>query len=276
MKLCSRDALCPKIVPDCLIFDVDGVLVAAGESFPEMIRITVEREWARAGFVADAPGYSTERNEVLKRHGAFNDDYDIVWVLLNISAAKGRERLSEALPAPEELAGIISDCASDAVEWTRRRFAETFERARIREVCSKVYLGDSEERGTCALETSLLSAEWANWRDLPLPAYIYTGRNLREWRLARELLGWSDFPHERVVHSDSGMQKPSASGLSHLCDRFGHTSPLFIGDTASDLQAYLAFGAGWFAAVGGLLPDVALHFSDVNEALNELIGWMRG
>ena len=81
--------------PDCIIFDVDGVLIEAGRSFPEMIRMTVESEWESAGFSADAPGYSERHNKVLKRHGSFNDDYDIVWVLLNISASKGEGKLSK-------------------------------------------------------------------------------------------------------------------------------------------------------------------------------------
>ena len=47
-----------KIFPDCLIFDVDGVLMEALASFPEMIRIVFEEEWRRAGNVCDAPGYT--------------------------------------------------------------------------------------------------------------------------------------------------------------------------------------------------------------------------
>ena len=35
-----------KIFPDCLIVDVDGVLMEALASFPEMIRIVFEEEWA--------------------------------------------------------------------------------------------------------------------------------------------------------------------------------------------------------------------------------------
>ena len=257
--------------PDCLIFDVDGVLMDADDSFPEMIRLVVEQEWGKAGFVSDSRGYTSSHNSVLKRHGAFNDDYDIAWMLLNISASRG-VRLSLSLPAPEELSEIISSCKDDCTVWLKENFHEMFERSYIRDVCSGIYFGCDDIRGTYALEKPLMQT---HWRNLPLPVYIYTGRNEREWRLAQEMLGWGDLPDDRVVHSDSGMYKPSPDGLIFICDNFNHECPVFFGDTASDIKAYRAFGRGWFAAIGPILEEAEHRFSDVNEALSELADLMR-
>ena len=82
--------------PDCLVFDVDGVLLRSNETFREIIRLIVEGEWRASGLDADAPGYSLALNAVFKDHGSFNDDYDIAWTLLNIAAASASEKLSEA------------------------------------------------------------------------------------------------------------------------------------------------------------------------------------
>jgi phosphoglycolate phosphatase-like HAD superfamily hydrolase len=254
---------------------VDGVLIDAGESFPEAVRMTVEREWRAGGYECDAPGYSREHNSVLKRHGSFNDDYDIAWTLLNISAHHAERlgnKLSDAMPSPEELGRIIGGCIGSSVDWTRAEFGERFGRRRIRDSCAGAYFGEGESEGTCSLERACLSADW---RDLPLPAYVYTGRDEREWRMARRTLSWGDFPDERVVHSGTGMLKPSPDGIDFICGRFGHARPLYFGDTESDRMAQLSSGKGWFVAVGEILTSGELWFGDVSTALSKLTGWMR-
>ena len=257
------------ISPDCLIFDVDGVLMEALSSFPEMIRIVFEEEWRNAGKICDAPGYTLAHNTVLKRHGAFNDDYDIAWALLNISFARG-EKISEALPSPDQLEKIISSCGSDCIAWLRDNVDEAFDHARIADICTRTYFGNETRAGTWQLESPMLHVHWSG---LPLPAYVYTGRNTREWRLAQKILRWEDFPDERIVNKDSGIVKPSPAGLARICERFGHERPLFFGDTASDRKSHEAFDRGWFVAIGDLLPDEPLRFSSVGEALRELTGW---
>ncbi len=163
---------------DCLVFDVDGVLIETGESFPEAIRLCVEREWARTGGICDTAGYSDAQNVVLKQHGAFNDDYDIAWVLLNLSAARSdrTKQLSCALPSPDALHKIIATCDGDCVSWLRAHFAETFPRNEVRAICEDFYFGSGEQPGTSAQEVPLIDIDW---KDLPLPAYVYTGRDLR-------------------------------------------------------------------------------------------------
>jgi phosphoglycolate phosphatase-like HAD superfamily hydrolase len=245
------------------------VLIDADRSFPEAIRKTVEGEWRKRGFEVDAPGYSERHNSVLKRHGSFNDDYDIVWVLLNIMA-RGGGRLSEAMPTPEELEGIIGDFSGDCVKWCLESFHEEFDRGTTREMSIRAYFGDGVERGTYVLETPLLRSHWSA---LPLPAYVYTGRNGDEWRMAKEILSWEDFPDERIVGYDDGVLKPSPEGIAIICGRFGHERPLFFGDTASDRMSLDAFGRGWFVAIGDILRDVTPRYQSVEDALRELFGW---
>ena len=84
---------------DALIFDIDGVLLDVARSFPEVIRQAVFGGWEKfCGGISDTPGYNAGHERVLKRHGAFNDDYDIAWTLLSMAAASGEKLLSKALP----------------------------------------------------------------------------------------------------------------------------------------------------------------------------------
>jgi phosphoglycolate phosphatase-like HAD superfamily hydrolase len=256
--------------PDCLIFDVDGVLLRSNETYQEIIRLIVEGEWRSAGRDADAPGYSAGLNAVFKTHGSFNDDYDIAWVLLNIALSGGDEKLSVALPSPGRLEEIISSCGRSCSEWLPKRFDVRRGLDEIREQGYKLFMGLDGEPGLWKLDRPELEADW---RDLPLPTYIYTGRNFKEWGFAQHTLGWEDFPDERVVHSGTGIKKPSPRGLEFICEKFGHERPVFFGDTMSDKLSYDAFGRGIFAAVGGLLAGVEPNFKDVGEALERITGW---
>lgn len=260
------------LAPDSLIFDVDGVLIEVGESFPEAIRITVERIWEDAGLEVDMPGYSLVHNEVLKRHGAFNDDYDIAWMLLNIAASRlgNRRKLSEAYPEPGVLQKLVAPCGEDYVSWFESAFPLRFEREHVRCLAAGAYFGNGVEEGTYRREHPLIHS---NWRDLPLPVYIYSGRDLAEWEPGKKILGWEDFPDDRVVHRGTGMIKPSPEGLFYLCRTFGHDCPLFFGDTMSDKLAHKAFGKGAFVAIGDILSDEQLSYPDADSALADLIGW---
>ena len=258
-----------KFQADSLIFDVDGVLLNVEKSFPEVIRQGVLRGWRLWGGQADCEGYGAEHEWVLKRHGAFNDDFDLTWALLCICAASGESRLSDAFPTPQKLAAEVSTLRDgDVVSWVLSRYGEGVSRGTIRRMCHDLYQGTAEEEGLFRLEIPMLRR---SWRDLPLPVGIYTGRCVSEWKLAQESLNWQDFPLERVIHSETGVLKPSPKGLEILCERMGVKSPLFFGDTASDMMAGLAFSGCQFVAVGGLLPEAQLKFVDTESALAELL-----
>ena len=255
---------------DCLIFDIDGVLLDCESSFPLLIQKAVEVMWEALGRVSDAPGYSDDFQRLLKRHGAFNDDYDIAWLLLCIAEASGKRELSKALPTVRELEDLIAGCQNDSVSWCLDVFKSIVDREKVRALCTNLYYGDAVTAGFYANEKVLLSA---HWRELPLPTAIYTGRNIREWEVAKKSLGWEDFPDELIIHSDTGIKKPSPEGLRILCDRLNCDCPLFFGDTASDKKSLEAFNKGYFVAIGSLLPESDFSFSDPHDALRTLLGF---
>lgn len=256
---------------DSIVFDVDGVLIDVRESFPFAIKSCVERTWARSFGEADAAGYTTAHNEVLKLHGSFNDDYDIAWIMLNIAASRrcGRDdaALSSVMPSADELRALVSSCKGDCREWLRSTFDEAFVLDDVRSTCEKIYFGDGEP-GAYKREIPMLRVDW---KDLPLPPYIYTGRDLAEWELAKDVLKWHDFPTERVVHSKSGMTKPSPAGLEYICKTFGAERPVFFGDTMSDKRAADAFGRCVFVGIGDLIAnDAKISCRDIERAIEIL------
>lgn len=255
--------------PDALIFDVDGVLINVEKSFPEVIRRSVLEGWKKfCGGTVDAPGYTKEHERILKRHGAFNDDFDIVWVLLAIARTGDSVRLSEAFPSPERLAREVRTLSGPVPSWVLARYGSEFSRHEIRQMCADHYMNELHK-----LETPMLRCHWSK---LPLPVAIYTGRSGAEWLLAKRLLGWEDFPDELVIHSDSGVLKPSPHGLTLLCERLGAARPVFFGDTASDLMAGRAFGKGYFIAIGDLLPDARYIYANTESALESLLNFKMG
>ncbi|MDR1133368.1 MAG: HAD family hydrolase [Synergistaceae bacterium] len=258
------------ISPDCIIFDVDGVLVDSKTSYQEVIRLIVEREWKKAGLNLDARGYSSELNDVFKNHGSFNDDYDIAWALLNIAFSSGSENLSEALPSPAKIGELFAPYSGECAGWMSKAARIRFDIAAVRIWGQELYTGAGDEPGRWTSDKPMLKSDW---RSLPLPAYIYTGRDLTEWRLAQKTLSWQDFPDERTARIDMGIKKPSAEGLEYLCRKFGHERPVYFGDTAGDKLSYDEFGRGWFAAIGDIIQDAAVRFPDVETALRVMLNW---
>lgn len=255
--------------PDSLIFDVDGVLLNVENSFPEVIRLCILEGWEQfCGGITNSAGYTAEHERILKRHGAFNDDYDIAWALLSLSASENSKNLSESFPSPKKLQEELKTVSGDVKEWVLSRYGNLVSRKKVRQYCSDLYCGTKNKIGLHTLETPMLKCHWS---DFPLPVAIYTGRNLLEFELAKKSLNWSDFPMNLVVHADSGITKPSSEGLKLLCEKMKSVNPYFFGDTASDMKSHEALHLGKFVAIGDLLPEAALIFPDTEAALKSLL-----
>lgn len=272
----------PSEKPDIIIFDVDGVLVDASRSYPEVVSRCLLWAWIRLlDGIPDSPGFTFAHFAATKRSPAFNDDYDIAWAAVNCAASRRSPSLAESLPSPAEWGKIAAGCgASDVRTWVLESFGEWVPMDVIRKACEELYFGQEElmamgeeilhvrrNRGLWEEDRPLTSL---SWKSLPLPSGIYTGRPLRELRQALKLIGWQDFPGEMVVTPESGILKPSPDGIGLLCRRAGRNIPLFLGDAESDRQSLAAFGKGIFAAIGDFLPDASMSFASPDEALSAL------
>ena len=107
-----------------------------------------------------------------------------------------------------------------------------------------------------------------HWRDLPVRGCH--PRNCPE-RILRKNLGWQDFPEDKIIHSDTGIYKPSPEGLELLSKSLGCDYPVFFGAPGSDLKAHAAFGKGRFVAIGTLLTEADYIYDDTESAVRDII-----
>ena len=158
------------------------MLLDVTKSFPEVIRLCIVNGWEKfCGGAADCAGYGPEHEWVMKRHGSFNDDYDLAWTLLSMAAASGEKLLSRALPSPERLTEELADFRAPLAGWVLGKYGGLVPRSESRAMCAELY-GDPE-RGLYKLEKPALSRRWD---ELGLPVAIYSGRNAYEWELAKK------------------------------------------------------------------------------------------
>ena len=268
---------------DILVFDVDGVLIDTRDSFIAAIAETVRWSWSNLleGDV-DCDGFTSEYFNIAKKHPAFNNDVVVTWVMLRAMRRAGRKSMKEAFPSPEEWKKELDTFPpGEVVEKFAGNDTQTLPFNEVLSVFDEIYLGTEiyteckgKARGAGGEGLWKLEAPGTcmDWKELGLPAGIYTGRSRDEMAVAFRTLAWHDFPGDMLICSDDGILKPSPEGLAILCERSGAKYPTFFGDTASDLAAWTAFGKGGFIAVGPILEAESrrggfLHFNTLEEAL---------
>ncbi|MEA3283815.1 MAG: HAD family hydrolase [Synergistota bacterium] len=269
---------------DCIIFDVDGVLMNTDKSFPKVIKTAIPRIWeGLLGRKIDVNPFSQRHFETSKQFSLLNDDYDICWGLVSLAASKGKESLEESFPSPwewEETMKKIESSGLTLVAWMEENLDSTAPYDETRRCCEELYFGSDKTRellgrepknqddyGFWLEETPMMKR---HWKKIPLPVGIYTGRSRKELSLALEAMGWKDLPRDMAICSDDGIKKPSPEGLDLLCRRLDKSWPLFFGDTASDRASLRALGRGDFMAIGNMLKDVEFRFSNVEDAIRAL------
>lgn len=269
---------------DCVIFDIDGVLMDSSESYPNVLREAIPRIWESVlGRKSGQSPFTIRHFETSKRFQALNDDYDICYGLLSLAASKKNDVLEDSFPTPWEWGEAMADqeeSGTPFVQWVQETWGDSVPYQEVREICEEIYFGDEKTRellnrephfkGNSGLWTRERPLLQRHWSKISLPTGIYTGRTRQELSLALEALDWADLPAERSVCSDDGIKKPSAAGFSVLCRTMETSWPLFFGDSASDSTALKNFGSGDFIAIGAILKDSEFRFRSVEDAMRAL------
>ncbi|MDY3868708.1 MAG: HAD-IA family hydrolase [Pyramidobacter sp.] len=268
---------------DCIVFDVDGVLINGTVSFRAVVSKCIPLYWSDVlGLDADCDTDAGEYYMAAKLYSSYNNDYDLVWALLSLTAASGQEKLSAAFPSLEKWQAALAEAGSEGLAWFSRTCGNVVDRNIVQGVCTELYFGSADERekkSFCGLlkqpvepcrrlEKALFTTRWDK---LPLPVGIYSGRYRNEIRAALETLGWSDFPSDRIVSVEM-CRKPDPSGMKYLCNAMGCSWPLYLGDAESDRMVMKNFGRGDFIAIGPLLKNSAIRFTTAADALRAVLG----
>ncbi|MCX7642981.1 MAG: HAD-IA family hydrolase [Armatimonadetes bacterium] len=257
--------LIPKV--EALIFDIDGVLVDASESYRlavcEAVKFFVQHE---LGWVVDAPPLTPDEVDMFKRAGGFNNDWDLTQAatlfLLFKSLKHGIKQISalkKMRPSLEEFLAKVSaeggglpiaeKIVIDELELRQRRdLARLWKRRLLIQLAQEFYAG----RKWCArlfgfepqyvdIEAGFLEREKTLIELSLLPKGvklgILTGRAKRETRLALERIGLLPFiPEEFWVTDDDPIRKPDPKALTVLTEKLGASSAIYVGDTIDDLR----------------------------------------
>jgi len=269
---------------DALIFDVDGVLVDANDTYLKVIQRTLGVFLGFPRGISGESCFSAFQYRTAKGHPSFNDDYDLAWFGLRALLDFRKNESSGDIPnsgIPEETwQNLLQECPSEnTFSWIDRRFPGGPPREEVRALCEEIYFGEDYpsitgknpryplQKGLWKEDAPLVN--W-HWNALPLPSAIYTGRPETELRLALQILGWKDFPRDRCITPDSGIAKPSPKGLEVLAEKMHSRHPAFFGDSQSDIQAFLSYGKGCFFAIGSLIPGISTCYPSLDKALESL------
>lgn len=252
---------------EALIFDIDGVLIDASESYRlavcEALRFFFERE---LNWVVDAPPLTPNEVDMFKQAGGFNNDWDLTQAaalfllfkslkhgVKQISALRNlrpflEEFLAEVSAEGGGLAGAEKTVVSKLEFRQRRDLARLWKRRLLvrlaqefyagRKWCSRLFQFEPQyvdiDAGFLEREQSLIDSSLLP-EDMKLG--ILTGRAKREATLALERLGLIyRIPEEFWVTDDDPIRKPNPKALSVLMDKMKAKSAIYVGDTVDDLK----------------------------------------
>lgn len=263
---------------DCMIFDVDGVLVDANESYPRAICDAVEHYAAQLlSLKSDQPcRFHREQVPLFKAAGGFNDEWDlayaaalwITWCHVDSNAPALEHFVHAIASAGGGVDAAIRIVGQQSGARTGNKIHTLCDRDFIHRLAQEYYAGPADcpslfgfpaqyvtIPGHHRLEQNLASPSLLNpWIGR---LGLYTGRNRQEtdFVLRRASLE-QHFPCARRITTSSGIYKPDPQGLDILLRRIPHQAALFVGDTVDDLRCVQNYrlqypGAPflWFAGV---------------------------
>lgn len=196
---------------DCVLFDMDGVLVDVSSSY----RIAIEKA-ANEYFQKEGISCNISQAEVskIKSTSGFNNDWDATYAL--VRAQKKGTGIEDAKPLGEK-------------EKQSPLYLE------LKGTFQNFYLN-----GLMQKEKPLISARTLRaLREAGLKMCIVTGRPRKEAQFAIENNGWEEyFPAGRIVAlEDCEYEKPDPAPLLLAMEKLRAKNPIYIGDSISDVEA---------------------------------------
>jgi len=196
---------------DCVLFDMDGVLMDVRNSYRKAIEGSANRYFAKNNIAARISQQEVSR---IKSIIGFNNDWDATYAL--VEAARGNLDIGKAKPLSLE-------------EKNSALYAE------LKAGFQTEYLGGLMQSEKPLVSKKMLEAIAASGKK----AGIVTGRPRAEAEFAVQNSGWETlFPKASIVAlEDCGQEKPSPAPLLLAAQRLGAVRPIYVGDTASDVAA---------------------------------------
>jgi len=250
------------LIPEIIVFDIDGVLIDTRSSFRVAVSKTVQYYLTK---ILDYEDKGTlilpEEVQLFKLAGGYNDDWvlsqsAIMFFLYKALRFGCRDTccIRQALPGLEEFTKEIS-YYDDGIKKVREYIEKKDEKVLYRiemlvdtnliiRVFQEMYAGrrylkrlygrepqGEIEEGVCERESIILD------KSLLIPDVyygIYTGRTDGETEVALEKLGLQ-LPKEVIITADSGIKKPNPRGLYLIRSFYKRECLSFVGDSMDDI-----------------------------------------
>ncbi len=240
---------------DCVVFDVDGVLVDVSASYPAAIIDALKTYTIQTFPEKTALVQSLGVNDVarFKTAGGFNDEWDLayaaaLWTTWQVfdATAPSLHRYTDALRRTGGgLAAALHVLAQHGAEsWMTRHC----DRDLVVRLAQEYYAGPDACRALFGYPAQFVTDPGRHKLERPLvPAAtleqfkghlgLYTGRSDQETDFVLSMFDFADFfPATVRITASSGINKPDPKGLFALLDNLPHTTALFIGDTRDDAR----------------------------------------
>lgn len=254
--MATNDAHAILATVDLIIFDVDGVLVDASQSYPSAIRDAVVLYYSLFNRNNSMNcSISVEDVSLFKQAGGFNDEWHLayalcLWVIWHnidtdcLSLQAFVEQLSQHGGGVQAAEDIVKQAAGSYWDVIHT----VCQRGIIESMAKELYGGEDsceqlfgfsphyfKKPGYHHLERDLINpSHLSRWHGR---VGIYTGRNEPETQFVLRRSGLAQFfSSENCLTTDSGYIKPDPEGIRFILDHGQYESALFIGDTLDDLR----------------------------------------
>ena len=254
---------------DCVIFDIDGVIIDASSSFRVAIGQTVQLYCTRrAGFTGDEVLLLPSETQLFKMAGGYNNDWDLSAAAIMFYLAKSEMQGSKdtrtlkskgqtleeftvaAGRAGGGMHGAMSVLFPMLTKEQRERVEAGYDRNEIERLFQELYGGTdyckrlyghkplfNKRKGLLNAEKILLDPNMPDFfRGM---TGVLTGRTKEEAKVGLEKAGLKSIIAWKNVVYDSGLApeklKPRPGALLELAARLGGKVTLYIGDVMDDL-----------------------------------------
>lgn len=234
---------------DCVVLDIDGVLVDVADSYRRAIVESIERVYDDT--------IPREGIQAFKDAGGFNNDWELTYAaaLYVLARQEGYADSVEAFTDRIAERGGGLEAAEDVVEIAlspdaAERVFERWDRERLHEVFQWLYLGadlygdlegeppgglPADHSGFIHDEPVLLDASTREWL-ADRAVGVLTGRPAPEAEIALARVDFEIPETHRFTMDDWEQGKPHPHALVTLAERFDADSVVFVGDTLDDVR----------------------------------------
>jgi HAD superfamily phosphatase len=295
---------------DCLIFDVDGVLIDVSSSFREAIIETVQFYFEK---IIKIPGeaqlMSLSDTQVFKDSGGFNNDWDLTNAAVLFFLYKLVTGHEKDLPTCKHfpphidmflksvnlrgsgLEAVREEALSGLTAGQKKELLGLYNPALVTGIFKEIYGGTDychklygyepefiKELGLINRENNLINSSLLTGFN---KIGVLTGRAKEETAVALEKTGIGNLVKKNVMYDDGkGPNKPDPLCLKDLCGKMEVKSGVYIGDTMDDAMLIANYNATSstgrfnFAAVTDR-PDIFKDKADLIAAdVNKIVSYL--